>query len=522
MKMGVDARRLLDDATTNNWPFGNIAFTNDISGYSAGAFMLGYPRTTLTPEGVPISAARQWRFGFYYQDDWKATPNLTLNLGVRYDLIGLPHEINGISRTLRFDLSATNPPLFPEPGKQGDLWINEYWHVAPRFGFAYRMKGNTVIRGGYGIFTTAAHFDNINILQLNPPGAGSLTVTNPGLNPVATIQNPVPRELYPVRPIFNVVSIAPDRRHTNGYVQNFTLQASREITKSDVLEVGWVASKGTDLDTSVNIFNNPDPGSGTIQLRRPYQDYARIRMMVTDGNSIYHALQARFEHRFSKGLSLTTAYTYSHMIDDAAQSTNRGACVCQDARHRGANERASSIFDNRHRLVVGYVWELPFAKSLQGPAGVLVKGWQFGGIVTLQSGFPFNVTQSGDSQNTDGLWERPNLVSGQQATLPGGQRDASHWFNVSAFSRANLAYGNSPRNPLVGPGIHTFDLSATKAFKMPFKEGHEVMFRGEFFNAFNTPQLSNPSSTLGTGTFGRATSTFSDQRQIQLALKYSF
>jgi hypothetical protein len=324
-----------------------------------------------------------------------------------------------------------------------------------------------------------------------------------------------------VRPIFNVVSIAPDRRHTNGYVQNFTLQVSHEIGRNDVLEVGWVGTKGTHLDTSVNNFNSPDPGPGAIQPRRPYPDYARIRMLTTDSNSIYHAMQTRYEHRFSKGLSLTAAYTWSHMIDDAAQSTNRGACQCQNPRNRGIAERASSIFDNRHRLVVGYVWELPLATTMKGPAAFIAKGWSFGGVVTLQSGFPFNITQSGDSQNVDGLWERPNLAPGVEAPLPGGQRDAARWFNTAAFLRVTQQYGNSPRNPLVGPGIHTFDLSGSKSFRMPF-EGHELMFRAEFFNAFNTPQLGAPGSALGTGTFGRVTSTFADQRQIQLALKYSF
>ena len=520
MKMGTDVRRLMDDATTNNWPFGQIAFTSDIAGSSAGAFLLGFPKTTLTPEGVPISAARQWRSAFYFQDDWKVTQNLTLNLGVRYDLIGLPHELNGISRTLRFDLDPVHPPLYPEPGKQGDLWLNEYWHVAPRVGFAYRVNNGTAIRGGYGIFTTAAHFDNINVLQLNPPGAGSLTVTNVNLNPIATIQNPVPRELYPVRPIFNAVSVQPDRHHTNAYVQNFSLQVEHEFTRNDVLEVGWAGTKGTFLDTSLNNFNSPDPGPGVIQDRRPYPDYARIRLLATDGNSIYHSMQTRYEHRFSHGLSLTAAYTWSHMIDDAGQSTNRGACQCQNPRVRGAAERASSIFDNRHRLVVGYLWEIPFARSLHGPAGMLLGGWSAGGIVTMQSGFPFNITQTGDSQNVDGLWERPNLVPGQDANLPSGQRDASHWFNTAAFSRSTLAYGNSPRNPLVGPGIHTFDLSASKAFKI--RESHEVTFRAEFFNAFNTPQLNLPVSALGNSTFGRVTSTFADQRQIQFALKYGF
>jgi hypothetical protein len=287
-----------------------------------------------------------------------------------------------------------------------------------------------------------------------------------------------------------------------------------------VLETGWVMAKGTHLDTSVNNYNSPDPAPGDIQSRRPYPQFARIRLMVTDSNSIFHALQTRYEHRFTRGLSVTASYAWSHMIDDSAQSTNRGACTCQDPRHRGVAERASSIFDVRHRLVTGYVWELPYGKDLKGPRALLLGGWELGGIVTMQTGLPFNITQSGDSENVDGLWERPNVVAGQSIHV--ASATAAGWFNQAAFSRATLAYGTAPRDPVVGPGIHQFDLSASKIFKMPYREGHQLMFRMELFNAFNTPQLGTPGSTLGTGTFGIVTSTAVDQRQIQFALKYSF
>ncbi|MCC6586507.1 MAG: TonB-dependent receptor [Bryobacterales bacterium] len=518
-KFGGDIRRLYDDATTNNWPFSQITFTGDIAGYAPAAYLLGFPRTTLSPEGVPISAIRQWRYGLYFQDDWKVTPNLTLNLGLRYDLPGQPHEINGVTRTLRFDLDAKGPVLWPEAGKTADMYVGEYKYFSPRFGFAYRLPKRAVLRGGYGIFYSVSQFDNMNILQLNPPNGGSLTVINPSLNPVATIQNPVPAELYPANPIFNVVSVPVDRKRRNGYMQNFNLQLSKELTKSDILEVGWVGTKGTHVDTSLNNFNQAEPGTGDIQPRRPYNVYARIRMIAPDTNTVYHSLQSRFEHRFSKGLSATVAYTWSKTIDDAAETINAGGCVCQNPRNRGKAERAASLYDQRHRLVMAYVWELPFAKGWKGPQGFMLGGWSFGGIVTLASGRPFNIVQSGDTWNADALWPRPNAIQGVSPRLD--TRTADLWFNTNAFTRSTT-YGTTPRNPVVGPGLHTFDLSFSKAFKVPVAERHALLFRAEMFNIFNTPQLGNPGGTLGTGTFGRVTGTAADNRQIQFALKYTF
>jgi len=425
-----------------------------------------------------------------------------------------------VTRTLRFDLDPNGPVLWPEPGKVEDIYKNEYKYFGPRFGFAWRLPHDMVVRGGYGIFYSAAQFDNMNILQLNPPAGGSLTVTNPADNPIATIQNPVPAALYPSNPIFNVVSIPPDRQRRNAYMQNFNLQVSRQLSQNDVLEAGWVGSKGTHVDTSLNNYNQPDPGPGPIQARRPYPQYARIRMIAPDTNTVYHSLQARYEHRLSRGLSLSTAYTWSHLIDDAAQTINMGGCGCQNPRNRGKAERASSVLDQRHRLVIGYVWELPFTQRLKGAPGAILGGWQTGGIVTFASGFPFMIRQSGDSFNNDGNWQRPDLVPGQSVTID--QKTPGVWFNTAAFQRAVLHYGNTPRNPLAGPGTNTWDLSLSKAFKMPWREGHQLLFRSEFFNAFNTPQFANPGATLGSGSFGRITSTALDNRQIQFALKYIF
>jgi outer membrane receptor protein involved in Fe transport len=518
LKLGGDVRKLLDDATTNNWPFGSLSFSGDITNDSAADFMLGIPRTVLTPEGVPINKSRQWRFAVYGQDDWKVTPRLTLNLGLRYDLFNPPKEINGVIHTL--DFSSSTPVLVPGGQQVIDhLWSVSHRDFSPRIGFAYSITPETVVRGGYGIFYFGGQFDNINILQLNPPTAGSLTLINQDpANPVSTIENPYPANASPAFP-FNAVTLPPDRKHPDTYVQNWNIQVSRQIAGNNVVEVGYVGSKGTHVDTSLKNFNQPDPGPGDIQSRRPFPEFARIRMQDFGVNTIYHSMQTRFEHRFSQGLSFTAAYTYSHLIDDAGETTNGGGCLCQNPRNRSV-ERATSLLDQRHSLVLGYVWELPFTKNFKGTAGAALGGWSLQGIVTLSSGKPFDVLESGDPQNNDGLWERPTLVPGQKLTV--SNPNPSHWFNTDAFTFSNLVYGNSPRDPLVGPGTRNFDLSIGKTFKMPFNERHALQFRTEFFNAFNTPQFSNPNSSHGEGSFGTIESTKIPNREIQFGLKYSF
>jgi hypothetical protein len=320
-----------------------------------------------------------------------------------------------------------------------------------------------------------------------------------------------------------VVSIQPDRKHINPYIQNWNFQVSRQLGANNALEVGYVGNKGTFLDTSQLNFNSPDPGPGDIQARRPYPQFNRIRLLTTDGNSTYHSMQTRFEHRFSRGLSFTAAYNWSHMIDDQEDETNGERCRCQDPRHRGINEKASSILDIRHRFVAGYVWEIPFTSGFHGVTQAVLGGWQLGGIINIQSGSPFRIAQASDSQNDDSVGAaRPNLVPGQNVSLPSSERDPSLWFNTAAFTPSVLMYGNTPRNPLVGPGLNTWNLSAQKAFKMPKLETHSLQFRAEFFNAFNTPQFANPGSQLGNGDFGQVTSTRGDNRQIQFGLRYQF
>jgi outer membrane receptor protein involved in Fe transport len=515
LKAGADIRKLYDNATTNNTPFGSLAFTSDIAGNAAAAYMLGFPRTTLTPEGVPITKARQWRIGAYAQDDWKLTPNLTINAGLRYDLFVPPKDVNAVTRTLDF---SQNPPIFvPAPGQiLNDLWHVSYKDFSPRVGFAWNPIATWVVRGGYGIFYYGGQFDHLNILQLNPPTAGSLTITNPSLNPIATIQNPIPAALYPANPFFNAVSLPQNRNHPDLYAQDWNLTISKQFG-NNVLDVAYVGNKGTHLDTSFQNYNQPSPGPGVIQSRRPYPTFARIRLEDYGANSNYNSLQIHWERRLSKGLSFTLAYAWSHEIDTTANEINGGGCGCQDPRHR--DEPASGLIDQRHNLVIGYVWKLPLAQQAKGLVGAVAGGWSFEGLISFTSGNPFDINESSDTQNDDGIWERPNLT-GQ--SLGVANQGPARWFNINAFTPSILMYGNSPRNPVIGPGTSTLNLSLAKEFRMFFSEAQKLQFRAEGFNALNTPQFSNPDAKLGDVIFGQITSTKSDNRVLQFALKYLF
>jgi outer membrane receptor protein involved in Fe transport len=522
LKMGGDVRRLLGDATSTNAPFGALDFTRDISGHAAAAFMLGYPRTARTPEGIPIGGIRQWRYGFYVQDDWRLLPRLTVNLGLRYDHNLPPKDINGVSRTLRFDLDPSGPVLWPAPGEVVDeLYLNPHRKWAPRLGFAYQLSDKVVVRGGYGVFNMALHLDNINTLGTNPPTA-SVQVTNPTLNPLATIATPFPASLVPANTIFNVTSAEVDRNHRDGYYQNWNVAVGYELSRAAVFELRYVGAKGTNLDTSLTNFNSPDPdptaGSASLQARRPYPAYGRIRMWATDGESDYHSLQSEFKHRGPWGLNLTVAYTLSELNDNQQGGLNAARSRRQNPRSLDG-EYAPSADDQRHRLVVGYVWEIPFGAALTGVRGALLKGWQISGLGIFNSGSPLFINQDGDTLNVDSEEIRPNLVSGQDPELPSSDRGLSRWFNTAAFTRAATTYGTSTRNPVVGPGRKVVDLSVSKSFGLPNRQ--EIQFRVEAFNAFNWVNWGNPNGTLGNTAFG-VISSAAAAREMQLSLRYTF
>jgi hypothetical protein len=522
---GADIRKVAGNATTNNTPFGQQSFTGDMTGYAPADYMLGVPRTSVTPEGVPISSIRQWRTAEYAQDNWRLNDRLTLNLGVRYEIYGVPVDLNNVSRTLDFNQNPIQ--LVPAPGQRlNDVWSITYKDIAPRLGFAWSFHPTTIIRGGYGMTYYGGQFDNLTRMPLNPPTAGSLTITNPLCSttvncttpPVATIQTPVPASLYPNPPFFNVVTMPADRHRPDLQVQTWNLTVEQQFGRA-VLSSSYVGTKGSNLDTSIQYYNSPQPGGvGAVQQRRPYPNFARIRALDFTGASNYNALQEHLEWRVNPRSNITASYVWSHMFDNQGNSTNAGGCTCQNV--RSPHEWASGTNDQRHNLVLAYVYRLPdFTKSKL--AGYGVNGWTINGIVALATGSPVNVTQSTDGQNVDNPWQRPNLVQGQNAYLP-SKSAINGWYNKNAFAVSTATFGTTPRNSLIGTGVKTVNVSVMKNFVMPYAESHNLQVRFEAFNALNTPQFSNPGASFGASSFGLISSTKINNRELQLAAKYVF
>jgi hypothetical protein len=307
-----------------------------------------------------------------------------------------------------------------------------------------------------------------------------------------------------------------------------------------VLDVSYLGSSGHKLPLGVNINQafQPAPqcrvtpvpaGCPSVNARRPFQGFGSITggFISSAGNSNYHGMTVRVERRFASGLSFLSSYAWSKSIDDGAgiSTGSDSSGVAQDARNLRA-ERAVSDYDVAHRWVLSYVYDLPFGKGKRiAPsskvADVLVSGWQMTGILTMQTGRPFTVTVGRDQSATGGNADRPNLVGDPKVSDQGPDR----WFNPAAFAApAPGAFGNAGRNILRGDGLHSFDLGASRFFRVT--ERHQFQFRAEVFNLTNHPNFFFPTASLASTAFGTITQAANNgagaQRQIQFALKYIF
>lgn len=595
-KAGAEARNLRFNNFQSNDPSGNFSFDGRFTssdplrvtateGSGFAAFLLGLPSggSLTNPEALALT---RYYYAAYFQDDFRVTPKLTLNLGARWDF-DTPYT-ERFGRLTFFDTNAPSPvsvagvrPLtgvfeFVSSATESSRFVqNLYWKMfSPHVGFAYSLGGSTVIRGGYGITWLPFNLNTPNAGAANPafsiatPFVSSL---DGGITPADTFSNPFPNGILNPpgrngdfnREILGQGFSFLERGDRPGYTQQFNLNFQKELLGGTLFDAAYAGSRGVGLPVALqrNQLTTEQMALGTQltqqvanpffgmvslgplsqrtvsrgQLLRPFPQFNNMTVNEYSGLSSYHSLQVKANKRFSSGLSLLAAYTWSKTLSNAESQTgwleNGGTGAGSQNVYDRASDWALSSFDVPHRAVFSYLYDLPFgrgSKFLSDSNAVLnkvVSGWQINGITTFQSGTPLFIGTSANVTNSFGGGSRPNST-GQSARLEtDAHQRLDRWFDTSAFTApAAFTFGNVSRTlpDVRGHGTNNFDLSVFKNTRWGKEERFNAQFRAEFFNAFNRVRFQRPGTTLGTAQFGVVNAQANLPRQIQLALKFIF
>jgi Carboxypeptidase regulatory-like domain/TonB dependent receptor len=520
IRSGFDLRRMATGRRAANDPRGLFNFTGDISGYSVADFMLGLPRTVIPPTDQIQGHVGGWRNGFFVNDTWQASRNLTLNLGLRYEATTPVQTYAGLASMLAEDLETIIPSTFPSPGFE---FTEANYDFGPRLGATYRIGEKTVVRAGFGIYYNPNQMNSFTFLTNNPPLAAVTTYTSDPVNPTLSFEHPT----GVVGPAARPDMISPTRELPNARKDQWSFDVQRELGKGTALDLQYVGSNTSHLDRS--FFNNtPTPGPGNVDARRPSQKFRSRRIIQNDLIADYDAFSIILHKRMSYGLQADAHYTWSRTRDMSTHSNGGGATMDNYDIWR---DYGPAIWDIPHRFVATYIYDVPFLKDSSQPIlKYVVAGWQVSGVTTIQSGAPVNITFSGDQANIGitGL-QRPNLVGAVpqlncQANTAGttdvARRQLINCFDASAFALpAQFTFGNASRNLLRGPKFSSTDLSFMKNVPV----GGDVRFqvRVEIFNIFNQVNYNNPNASFGAAAFGTITGAGA-MRQIQLGGKVLF
>jgi hypothetical protein len=478
----------------------------------------------------------------FFNDDWKVSRNLTLNLGLRYENYGSPKEVNGILR----DFVPGAGSNFTERLTNGRVDIvnqffpNDNKNWAPRFGFAWNPdgKGKLAIRGGYGIAYDRLFMTPLLDFRDNPPLRADATLGSQfGTSFTYSLGDPSKPLLgYPIDASLRLglddrngirgIRVAlrgVDVNLKTSYTHNWFFGLQRDLGRGMIVEVNYTGTAGHRLYSQVNINRFSGDLLATGRFRGYNPSFAAVNMIGSNSNSIFHGGTMQLRRAFSQGFTLSAAYGLGKVINDADDLTNLSAYV--DAGNRRL-ERGPAGYDVRHKLSMTGVWELPFLQKQQGFAGRVLGGWQLAGFVILQSGEPFSVTSSdsyprGDF-NADGTTgDRPNAPSTNLSVNEWQRADyLKGIFKTTDFPLpVPGTIGNLGRNTFRGPGFAETDLAFSK--RIPFGERISGQLRLDAFNAFNRVNLSKPVSDLVNVNFGRSTSALIP-RLFQVGLKVQF
>ena len=546
LKFGTEIRRfqenfLFDSSARGTLNF-NPFYTAQVSTSASGVvnavtntgnaiadLLLGYPYTASVSRSFAgisaqtVAGLRQTSTNLYAQDDFRVLPNLTLNLGIRWEYNN--PVIDKYNHLATFDPTLPNSTpiadLRVSTAQTPNIYTSSKREFSPRFGFAYTPFGpKTVIRGGYGLFWDIKLLNIILNSNLTAPFLTGYTF-NQSTNGIPNISLANPYSGTSGGPAIPSTSLVPSP-FRDGYVQQWNFNIQHQLTSSMGLTVGYVGSKGTHLDMAYD-YNEPGPTASFTQSIRKYPNFAAVNVRSPGASSIYNALQASVEKRFSYGLSFLASYTYSKSIDDS--SAWSGTVVDPT---NFALERGLSTFDTRNRFVASYTYDLPyghgrqFGSSSSSVMNALLGGWQTNGIVTVQSGNPLDPSTGLQLSGTQ-TGTRPDATCNPNNF----NHDPAEWFNVACFSDNFIGrYGTAGRNIIIGAPTRDFDFAMLKNFALG-KESRYLQFRSEIFNLFNHPNFDNPNVTETSSTFGKITSAGvqdarASSRQIQFALRLAF
>ncbi len=533
-RAGVDYQRGLGSTGYLVYGRGLYTFlnlsTSSLAGPPGGnayaSFLTGAPYQVLRDQFSPgMAGLLSWRYGLFAQDDIRLSPHLTVNLGIRYDVMPYPREMH--NRISNFD-PTSGRILIAGQGTDERLVRTDYGDLAPRIGLAWALGGgaSTVLRTGYGV-SYADPYGSAGILNSNEFNAPFYYVSNvtifPFTAPTVRLSGGPPPLVPPsvTAPSGNQRYLDPAAR--NPFSRTWSLEIQHAISSSSLFSIAYVGVSGNRLLMASNI-NAAQPGATAPAPRRPYgAAIAEVRELSNTANSIYHGLEARFERRFTRGFNLQGSWTWSKSLDDQSNGTDNVAAsgqYPQDPLHPEL-DRGLSSFDRSQVLVASAVWEIPFRRDGWRVLRAAAAGWQLSGILTVETGPPFSVLMACADVNADGNNCRPNrLASG---ALPDNRQSIAKWFDTAAFAIPSpRAWGNAGRNILRGPGNVNLDFGIARSIALAPDSGkRRLQLRGEFFNALNHANFGLPQASIDSPAFGSITNS-APARQIQLGARLEF
>ncbi len=557
LKFGVEARKSSNYEINLSTASGSFTFATQATGNPGAAatgnglasLLVGFP-TAFAQAKTAITDRYSWYDAAFVQDDFTVLPNLTVNIGLRWEMDTPMRDVN--NRFNGFDLNQINPvsgtpgvvKFLGANGYRSTPWNTDWNNFGPRFGFAWRPKfsSSLVVRGGYAVqFSHPFDTGQPSSASLGFGINSSFQTPDNGLTAPFYLRSGVPNTfISPVRddsygavPAGKATTTAVtffDPSRATGYSQQSNLSVQYQLSSSIIMEVTALTNFGHKLPNSNLPINQIPPSllSATHQSQadRPFPQFTSVTILSpTIGDSRYTAGFVRLSKRFVKGLNINASYTRATFLDNSFEGASTvgadgGAYSNQYNRRADWGPSANDI---RHRVTFSSVYELPWGDGkrwlTQGWTGKVVGGWTLGTVATAQTGAPFTVTTNTNNTNAFSAGnQRADVL--RDPVLPDDQRTVKRWFDTSAFAQpAQFTFGNGGRDNMRAPGIFNADLSILRNFK--FHEEAGLQLRLESLNVLNHTNLSTPGAAFGSAAFGQINSA-RPARVMQLGLRLKF